>query len=190
VIQELKNEAYLGKQEEDYLLERFNTTIRYPHPTPQKNLTISPNRPHLPQPQQPQAIAIDYTYKDSIEPSESNEDKKSLSYTRIKNRLDEITSKNSQESLSSHQKARLLNFYGSFDNVLVNPPTAPQRPPEISPNSYDFKKISNKLNTMKGCSVNYKRDDVGSSGDNEKLDFFATHERISGYMNEIFNRYV
>jgi hypothetical protein len=139
---------------------------------------------------QTQAIAIDYTYKDSIEPSESNEDKKSLSYTRIKNRLDEITSKNSQESLSNNQKNKLLNFYGSFDNALDNPPTAPQRAPEISPNSYDFKKISNKLNTMKGCSVNYNRNEIASLGDNEKIDFFATHERISGYMNEIFNRYV
>jgi hypothetical protein len=127
-------------------------------------------------------VAIDYTYKDSIEPSESNEDKKSLSYRGIRNRLDEITSKNSQESLSDKHKNKLLNFYGSFDKER----RVPEGVPEISPNSYDFKK----LNMGKGCSVNYNREEIGSIGDGEKLDFFATHERISGYLNEIFNRYV
>ena len=58
-----------------------------------------------------QAVAIDYTYKDSIEPSESDQDKNSLSYKNMKNRLDEITSKGSKSTLSDTQKNKILKLW-------------------------------------------------------------------------------
>ena len=141
VIEEQKKEEFLGKVEETYLIERYNQYIK-PYLNKSQNINL-------------EAVAVDYYYKDSIHGT-TTETEISIPNNVMKNKIDEINSKNSQESFVKN-KDPYINFSNSYHENTMSPKNNPNK---------DFNKIKN---SMKNNNSNTFRSNKSNNNYNQNL---------------------